>query len=1063
MTKTRKLFFGIVLSALFLLFSGLALSFGLGDVNVANAEEGWAYVSDEELAQTYYYRTELSVPQKKIVVDGEEIPAECTLVFPSGKAYAKSSVTLSESGTYYARYRAVKGDKVYFDEEEFFVYADTFEFVTPSLGSTMEYGVYDKLGQTNGIKGLQVKMHKNDVLRFNNVLKVSDLNAMTYIANFFPAPEVTGVYECTGVLFRLVDTFDPENWVEFDIHGNVTFPSGLHTAWMTVAANGQRSLGYEEGKGYHYKDNWGTGIDNVSFRAQQNVDKDGRQQWSGSPAPFAPGKGTAKFSFDPETARCYAGSKYSNDLDDPSVYGDDVWGGFTSDYVRLEVRLAGVVGEFANFVLVNVLGTNLDNTDRGNLILETDIPPVIFLEKDTEDMPKAQVGRFYELPVATAIDHVFGTCNVETRVIFNFSSETDYVDVSTTNNGKFGFTPENYGSYAVMITATNAYGNKSVKTFYVFAEETLDDIVVSLPDSVSALEQTTVDLGKAISFAEVTASGGAGGYYDYAIYYKRNGGDRVAIEGNEFTPLIAGEYEFIFTATDFIGLTGESSVTVNARASEELIVNSKVTIEKIYIADIEYKLPVLKGVIYKDDGSLAETYAKVDVTYKGETTTYTSGDTFVTPKTEENGDTFDSIRYYFGDETLQEFKDVPIIIGKYYRKGNLVPGVAMMENYFYSEGVKTSFFSDEATGKYYPTGIEISVSESSEKAGWTFANSQVADGLTIGIKGIAGDTHKISTMQFVLTDAMDSSKVVTADLKFSQKKVELSNGNNATQYDYSAKSFFDGYTYELKYTNGKIYFGTASVEIEKFDDGTEFNGFPSSLVYVSLYNVKNDQGNVKKLTRYLVTSVWGCAISVDRTERQAPTFSLNGSLTGSRTVGSTLLVPTAVCRDVFNPNSTITVSVVDANNNFVTSVDGIVMNGVSSEREYEVNLPVVGSYNVYYTTREVGWSQNSKDNISLIRVVDRIKPTARFATDPVTTAKRGDAIKFADIVVSDNVTETSKIKIVRSVISHGGRTVVLFNNDSFIPDYAGKYVFTALVMDEAGNFVTVRYTVNVTE
>ena len=189
-----------------------------------------------------------------------------------------------------------------------------------------------------------------------------------------------------------------------------------------------------------------------------------------------------------------------------------------------------------------------------------------------------------------------------------------------------------------------------------------------------------------------------------------------------------------------------------------------------------------------------------------------------------------------------------------------------------------------------------------------------------------------------------------------------------------------------------------------------------------------------------------------------------GELSGSKLLGSEIVIPKAICRDVFNPNSAVSVSVRDVNGNTVTSKDGVLLNKVSCDREYTIKLSTVGTYTISYTTKELGWNENNeKDSAVLIRVIDNVAPTASISSNPVKTVKRGEVISMPSITATDNISAPEKLNIIKMVETPGGRMVLIDATDKFIPMYVGEYRFIIFVEDEAGNFVMLRFNVAVTE
>lgn len=82
-------------------------------------------------------------------------------------------------------------------------------------------------------------------------------------------------------------------------------------------------------------------------------------------------------------------------------------------------------------------------------------------------MPTALIGSDYPVPVATAYDGIAGECDVQTEIVYGYYTDSP-VSVSFTGGA---FKPDRPGSYAIIYTAADGFGNK-IKRYFSSARRT---------------------------------------------------------------------------------------------------------------------------------------------------------------------------------------------------------------------------------------------------------------------------------------------------------------------------------------------------------------------------------------------------------------------------------------------------------------------------------------------------------------------------------------------------------------------------------------------------------------
>lgn len=1057
MVFKKKLFLGLMLGLVSVISLTLALFFMLSPNSAKKAfAEDWKLVTGEtELEESYNQGESITIPKRTLTIEGgSTVDASYSVEFPSGSTTSQSEISLSEVGNYSVYYYAKVNEKIYYmDPVSFLVKAKGLVFADSSLGSSMYYGEYQGQGPKPSTEGLFVRLAKGDTLKVNQIIDVDTLTGSNPLVELFITPDSRGVADMEGIIIKLIDVFDETNFLTFDLHWNSGFASGIAYSWLISGASNQPLAGIESGKGAHYSgDGWGTPLDRVSFIAQQNVDVNGKAAWSGQPADLAPDANIAKILYDHELNQTYLNINFSAKYDDPSVYGENLFNGFASGKVRMEITGKTYFNETANFCLVSINDGRV-SLDVENGGLEDTTPPEVTINTSFTTMPLAKVGKAYSIPTASAFDITFGVCDVKQEVLYNYSTDNP-VNVSV-EDGKF--TPNLEGEYTVIYTAKDAYGNVGRAFLKIIAKEELDPIAYDLPTQLSELNgKTDVKLGTLLSLDLPEILGGAGGNV-IEIFYKFNNGEEIPVSGS-LRLENNGKYTIIYKVSDYVSDEPTvKSVEFTAVANMELVFTESISLPKVFIAELEYVLPELYASDYSS-GHKVSKLAKVDVTDKNGTNTYDSGETFV-PEVENNGDEI-TIRYYCEGTDYKTFT-ANAIIGKVYIDGEFYEGYAEMTNYFYGENIEATFVESTyvndkgaTVNREYSTGCAIVTKETAKESAWTFASVQVADGVNVVIKPLSGQP-RLEAMDFVLTDYVDESYVVTLHLVFNGGSVFITCGDETAEL----KNYAVDTSYEIKYAKGKLSFGGVAVKVASFDDGREFNGFPSSKVYMSLVN-KSISGSVIKGGRYLVLSVSGQPISRGRFDTTPPAFALIGSLSGAKTKGMLLTIPAAACADVFNPNSAVYVTVYGANNEIITDNNGLTLDEVPADVEYQISLNNIGTYTVVYEYTELGWNENAGSSTFAVRVYDNKAPEVRFTGEYVASVNRGADIKFRDFAVSDDFTPNDQLTVIRAVETSGGKFIIL-KEKVFTPVYTGTYKFIVLVRDAAGNTSMASYSVEV--
>ena len=1010
--KHKKSIIAIALCAA--LFAGLA-----GFLAIPRAAAGAETWSAVRFDGSYSYGETLTVPSRTVTAGNETVEASFTVTCPDGRVTREQNVRLGAVGNYVVRYYAKAGGKQYATEEKFVV--NGFGYEVKNTASSAVYGTYTDLGANS--TGLIVRLANKDKITFTKLIDVTKLTAADDLVKFFITPDQRGVADFNKLIFTLTDSADSSVYLKIEINRSQFSGSGRGISWCMAGGNGQDMIGYEDGKGIHKNDDIGAPVYNLSFIAQDN-----KGGWSGQATDVRPDVQPGTIAYDYATNSVYARAIRVSDLDDPAFY-KDLWHGFPSGKARLSISAGGYSGLTANFCVMAVNGIAADELENNSF--SDDEAPVISLADGYEEIPEAEVGTAYPLPAASAYDDYSGNCLTEAKVYYAYHSG------SPVSIGIIGgkFVPERAGDYAVVFGAKDGFGNAAEKVIFVRAVEKIADVKITVP-----AETTSITLGETVEIAAPSVSGGSGKItVETAVVFENI---RTVIDGNAFVPEKQGEYTVEFTATDYIGKTAKASFKFTAKAGDKPVFAQRVKLPAIYISGGTYTLPEVYANDYSS-GSLAKVLCDVKVKDGNGEKTYKAGDKF-TPAVKNNGDEIQIVYSAKGESLAPAY--VPVIIG---RNENTV----YMTNYIYGKDV-TASIRDE-NGTRYNSGIEVSANKAAEKAGWTFANALVAEGASVTLKTISGKGN-YDGFEFKFADAADMDLSVSVYAKIAAKSVVAN--HNGKEYKLSA-AIRSGGDITATYSNGKITINCDGAELtvplEVYDDGSAFEGFASSKIFLSVNAVNCAAG-----AKYLVSSVCGSTLSYRNSDSVAPSFAVSGDYGGKFSKGTVYTINKAMGGDTFAPESKVTLTVYSPDGAIISDVNGKKLENVEVTREYKILLSQYGRYELDYEISEVNWVGNSRPFKPAIYVADEAAPEIEFISGGTKEAKVGDVIIMPDYKVKDNVTAEADIKVSVYVVNANGRYIKLEHGSNSIKcEYAGKYTFIVMAADAEGNTSSVKHEV----
>jgi hypothetical protein len=505
-------------------------------------------------------------------------------------------------------------------------------------------------------------------------------------------------------------------------------------------------------------------------------------------------------------------------------------------------------------------------------------------------------------------------------------------------------------------------------------------------------------------------------------------------------PDIAGTWKITYTVTDYIDTTASCSFDLEATAGDKPVISTQPVLPKVYLNNVSYVLPT----IYADDyssGRKVSALCDVMIEYANRTEYKRAGDTF-TPNVSENGEKI-KVTYYKNANFLETI-EIPVVIVK---EGNDV----YVKNYIYGNAIEIT--DKDENGKYLK-GLQITATQAGE-IDWTFANPLVAELFSFKLSSLKGKTM-FKGMEINLTDVENPNQSATLYLAISNSRVTVSNGSFSADIDlsFSVDSIFS-----VGYAGDKFKFNNVNIAIEAYDNGEVFNGFSSNKVYASVTMTEAAKG-----AAYMLLEVSGSATTYRNKDYGKPSFAVLGDFGGSYSIGDSYTLAPAIAGDTFAPETSLTVTVIDADGNIVTDKNGVKLEGVDASKSYDITLAKYGLYSIQYVATEENWVGNVNEFTNYVYVMDEEAPVITLTSEYTRTAKVGEAIILPTFTVSDNLTEEAGITIDRFVQNPTGRLVrIPYTSNSVIATYEGTYFFRIMAKDAYGNVATVTLEVIVTK
>lgn len=994
MTKSKKIFIVAFFAALFAACGTLSFLTASGKAEAAKAD-----FPEDLIRKSYNLNETLTLPESLTATykGTEYVFNDSALVYPDGKAYCKESYLLDSAGKYTVVY-SLKTDGLLLSAEKSFSVKDK-NFSVSSVYSSAGYGSLTQefaaaTGQENGIV---VSLASGDVFNYNVPIDLSKNRINDFITLY--TPQYPNAADVGNIVVRLTDCYDSSVYVDF-----VLWYETNQAVHARAGASGQESSGFNKNPAVSvskkpvYVDGEEYYMTFSRFGATM-----GHNAFVTAPAGFT-------WRYDVQEKEVSVTNRSGSfvkvtQLANPDIYEKNLFGGFTTGEVYLSVyaenyyesaarieisRIDGVFGEGLN---------SYDYADEKSPVLNVAGIP------DSETVYVAK-GKTVSVFAAEAVD-VSGA-DVTVSVFYNY--ESDKRSSVYLKDGKF--VAERPGTYTVLYTATDVFGNTAYKKVTVNCVEFPDgkaiDFSVAKPDGLKAGYETVLP--------EYVAEG-LNGEVTVDVFAKF-GNERIKIENGSFIPMHVGVYEIEYVYYDsFDSYT--YSYEIESRASDAVRFLDEIITPRYFIKNAEYSLIDLKAYVFNDtDGKAqnSEFYVKFD---DGEFVKSNVNCFKVT------GNESVTVKYVYGDCSVESSP------------------VTIVDARFDSTFALSEYFQGDFTAEEDSSRIRYTSNVSEGNNVMRFVNALSFANFRFDFSVPIGAYYK--SLGIRLTDCYDENNVT--EIEFYGVTGALGATVNGTAYK-SDGSFADNGIKSLYYDNATkklILPGGTAIPFE--------NPFTNDVFFldVELRDIGGDAYvDIRMVNNQPFTTTYFDII--------APEISIKDK-SGKHDIGEKITLEPAVYTDVISPvlRGRLTVEVLDPFDNFVVSDEGITLDGTTLASEtYTITLSSYGNYRINYKTIDQGG--NVTNMPCVINVEDDVKPTVTINGKDTVTVKYLSVYKIDNYTVSDNLSAAENLEVTVIVVDKKQNSVVSIGNE-FEAKYTGTYVAYVYCTDEAGNAEYASFTI----
>lgn len=1023
----KKIVTGLIIATL---FGGCLFGLNAPKMDYLATAEKYTIETQTDLS-AIRYGTSFTMPESvKIVVD-ENTKIDATdgrLIFPSGIVYGKGTHLLNEIGEYTLTYYAEHAGETIAAEEKFIIANK--QWTVSSIKSSATYGDLTGFGATiksngqdvswaDGKQGIRLSLAEGDKFTYNVPLNIYEMGNVVDLFKIYPDMRETAetaselqnsnTVKCSYVTVRLVDVYDKNNYVEFLLWGDkIAFynsagwsgqsPVGLEAC--DASSTGELKMEYE-GAYYHkhvitrYAKTAQWGVNSRAWTSKELVVKGGfNAQW------------------DMTTNKIYSfvenNSKLITDLDDPLLHDENVFQGFSTGEVFVEIQ-PQVYSDGQNIEieieeLLGLSGEELADTDY----VDTVAPIVELQTQETDDMGVyASKNEEIVIPECRVRDLNFQG-DLKANVYYNYASE-EKITVQL-KDGKF--TPTQCGTYTLVYTATDSFGNKGYATMqynvidekpFNYAEEKVNGVLVGEWNTLPTLSVKGNNLQPIIATSVVDPKG-----------------NKCEVEDSKFFAGYLGEYTITYEIKDNV-YAQYYTYKASTGAESGVYFYDEPILPKYLVKDATYDIFALPAYTISADGKVPHMsiiYVSVD---DGEFVKLTEE-----TKAEYTVKANKSVQFEYRYQNASKRSEKISVLNVDYAEKN--------KNY-------AGFFVGDYTQQVGQSSQMDFRFNGSKTTGYVELITPILfDGLTFTFIV----PEELANYSSITVEICDYANLQTTNTVIYEK---IAQGVNVKVNGAKAQKLKDVFadTYSIQIDGDQIVLdNTARFSVNAFESRVcllkiSVGGIDAESV-LSLKEVNGNRLREKTREADLV-------IGYD-----APV--------GTYSSGTTYTTSTAMVNGAFTVClESATKITVSKDGEIVKDVNGNPIKDLPTTAQYTFNLDEVGAYTIEYVAT-VGKEKVREQ--AIVAVMNTVAPTITFekglSENKYVKVKAGTEYTFAAFEVSDNLTAKEEL-IVTVYVRNANFNTLQVGGTSTTFVYKGFYVIQVYCMDADGNYSTAYYNV----
>ncbi len=892
---------------------------------------------------------------------------------------------------------------------------------------------------TNGIKATFTK--SKTALTFSSVVDISEITRETEIITLLPVATNRGISDVTKMTIRFEDAYNPDNFIAVVMENT---QSNRYTTFSAYTDKIDR-VGYRYGRRGD-----DVPLSSTGFATAYSATMGNKGGWCALPE----GASDSDYLVEPYTFAInpidwslyvrrpgYKNYMVENRPDRSEGTGwqflcltdkrvtapANFFQGFTNNRIKISVTVDGMAGTSADIMLYTIN----DNALGGETLTDT-VAPDLTVDVPYTGIPTATPGREYKLFDYIATDDLIGSC--VTTVSIREPDSYDFVKYTGSS-----FVPTKEGTYTLRYQSIDAYGNTATQEYSVVSSWVKEGLTI-LNDEPT---KWTYGVGETITVPAYTVRGGAGDIQEYYKVFHVASKKEISTEDGQFIPILTGDYEIKYFASDYLGDETNKSVIVGVTANHSPVLKGTLNLNSTFIDGKKVQLPAINAYDYSSVTG-AKTNAKLKITVTGnEQTEVIGADRTFTPSIEKFGTDITITYTYYCAAYPEEGIDVPYDC-------KIKEAVYAADYFDYSKDAFRIAYNQDSKKSF--TRFEL-VSPTTDEI--KFINPLYAENLMINFQ-IQRDYQDFGALRFTFTDKNDASVGFSVDLSkidaststltYMGEAYTMQGGFNAGSEDVASTAL------GLGYAGGELLnvFSSKICTIDKNFDGSKFTGFPSNYCKVTMSFVNPGSSaavSINTISRQNFAASYEDGVLQPFVDKVNPDVVYAYNSITKHDIGDKFTVPMGYAKDSLSDYMEVRVTVQDPLGNVVKG-----FNNVLCTENLSFVIEEYGYYVISYSTTDAAGLKNNISSTSLyLAIEDTISPTITVDNPNVIHGKVGEKVVLPEVVVLDNY--DVQIETFVYVVGDTAEFVAIDLEEGFTPIAVGTYRIVFYAVDENYNAV----------